>query len=66
MFLQKHINVLISGNALVDIECVQMLGKAQVYSENGNVYDAMLNQVFSKKYTLYIQNNNILDKHTKQ
>ena len=38
--------VRLTGNtAPVDSECTEMVGKAQVYKEGSDIYDAMLNQV---------------------
>jgi hypothetical protein len=35
----------VAGQAPVDSECTDMLGKAHVYSENKDIFDCMLNQV---------------------
>ena len=41
--------VRLTGNtAPVDSECTEMIGKAQVYKEGSDIYDAMLNQVKKK------------------
>lgn len=39
--MKKHV---FSGRAPVDPECKDKLGKAHVYEEGADVYDAMLNQ----------------------
>lgn len=35
----------VAGQAPVDAECTELLGKAHVYTENKDVFDCMLNQV---------------------
>ena len=35
----------IAGQAPVDAECHELIGKAHVYTENTDVFDCMLNQV---------------------
>lgn len=46
--------VLLKGGAAVDVECVEKVGVAHVYTEGSDVYDALLNQVnnFFFKYQL--------------
>ena len=43
----------VAGQAPVDAECTQLLGKVHVYSENKDIFDCMLNQV--RSFLLFIQ-----------